>query len=157
MKEDNANKDQYDDIIHLQHYVSMTHPPMSLYNRAAQFSPFAALTGHDGAIRETARLTDQRRELDEAQKAILNEKITVIKAQLSRQEVVEFVFFQPDETKAGGAYVSVSGIVRKIDGYERSVIMQDGTRIPIAEIVNITGEMVQVVDDYCAYGLGTCL
>ncbi|MFA9377862.1 MAG: hypothetical protein ACERKZ_14070 [Lachnotalea sp.] len=150
MKEDKKDKNPYEDIIHLQHHVSSDHKHMSIRDRAAQFSPFAALTGYEGAIKETARLTDQRIELDEAAKTILNEKLRIIQEQLSRQQEIECAFFQPDERKTGGTYVSVLGIVKKIDGYEHVVVMQDGTRIPIEEIVDITGELFQAVDDFFA-------
>ena len=150
MEEDNKDKHQYDNIINLQHHVSSTHVHMSILDRAAQFSPFAALTGFDGAIKETARLTDQRIELDEAAKTILDEKLRIVKEQLSRQQEIDIVFFQPDEIKAGGAYISMMGTVKKIEGYERVVIMQDGTRIPIEEILDITGEMFQAEDDFFA-------
>jgi hypothetical protein len=123
---------------------------MSVLDRAAQFSPFAALTGFDGAIKETARLTDQRIELDEAAKTILDEKLRIVQEQLSRQQEIELVFFRSDEMKAGGAYISMMGTVKKIEGYERVVVMQDGTRVPIEEIVDITGEMFQAVDDFFA-------
>ena len=147
MKEDNKDKHQYDDIINLQHHVSSYHEHMSVLDRAAQFSPFAALTGFEGAIKETARLTHHRIELDEAEKAILDEKLRIVQEQLSKQQQIEFVFFRPDEMKAGGSYICVTGTVKKIEGYERTVVMQDGTRIPIEEIVDITGEMFQDVDD----------
>lgn len=150
MEEDNNGKHQYDNIINLQHHVSSNRVHMSILDRAAQFSPFAALTGFDGAIKETARLTDQRIELDEAAKTILDEKLRIVQEQLSRQQEIEIVFFRPDEMKAGGAYISMMGTVKKIDGYERAVVMQDGTRIPIEEIVDITGEMFQAVDDFFA-------
>jgi len=141
MKEDNKDNHQYDDIINLQHHVSGNREHMSVLDRAAQFSPFAAVTGFDGAIKETARLTDHRIELDEAEKTILDEKLRIIQEQLSRQQEIELVFFRPDEMKAGGVYISMMGTVKKIEGYERTVVMQDGTRIPIEEIVDITGEM----------------
>jgi hypothetical protein len=150
MKEDNKNKQQYDDIINLQHHVSSNRKRMSIFHRAAQFSPFAALTGYDEAIKETARLTDHKIEMDEAQKNILDEKLKIVQQQLSRQQEIELVFFRPDEIKAGGAYISIRGIVKKIEGYERAVIMQDGTRVPIEEIVNIKGEIFHSVDDFFA-------
>lgn len=137
MKEEFKDKHQYEDIINLPHHVSSTRKQMSILDRAAQFSPFAALTGFDGAIKETARLTDQRIELDEIAKTILDEKLRIIQEQLSRKQEVEFTFFQPDEMKAGGTYISVMGVVKKIDGYVRAVVMQDGTRIPIEEIIDI--------------------
>jgi S-ribosylhomocysteine lyase LuxS involved in autoinducer biosynthesis len=150
MEEDNKDKHQYDDIINLQHHVSSNRTHMSILDRAAQFSPFAALTGFDGAIKETARLTDQKTLLDEAAKTILDEKLRIVQEQLSRQQEVEIVFFQPDEKKTGGAYISMIGRVKKIEGYERVVLMQDGTRIPVEDIIDITGDMFQAVDDFFA-------
>lgn len=147
MKEENKDKHPYDDIINLQHHVSSHREHMSVHDRAAQFSPFAALTGFEGAIKETARLTGNRIELDETEKTILDEKLRIVQEQLRRQQEIEIVFFKPDEIKAGGAYISIMGIVKKIVGNERTVVMQDGTRIPIEEIVDITGEMFQAVDD----------
>jgi hypothetical protein len=147
MVEDNKDKHPYDDIIHLQHHVSSNREHMSVHDRAAQFSPFAALTGFDGAIKETARLTVQKIELDETEKAILDEKLRIIQEQVSRQQEVEFLFFRPDELKTGGAYISTRGIVNKIHEYDRVVVMQDGIRIPIDEIVDIIGEIFQITDD----------
>jgi hypothetical protein len=140
----NKDKHPYEDIIHLQHHVSSHHEHMSVANRAAQFSPFAALTGFDGAIKETGRLLDQRIELDEDELALLTEKLRIVGEQLGSKKEVEFTFYQPDEMKAGGAYVSVRGIVKKIDEYEHVVVMQDGTWISLEEIVAITGEIFQV-------------
>ncbi|MFA9466200.1 MAG: hypothetical protein ACERKN_18190 [Velocimicrobium sp.] len=148
MIEDNKESHPYDDIIGLQHHVSSSRKHMSVLDRAAQFSPFAALTGFEGEIKETARLTDQRMELDEDSKIILDKKLRIVQEQLNTHQEVELVFFQPDELKAGGTYSSVIGIVKKIDKYERVVIMQDGTRIAIEEIVDITGEMFQAMDDF---------
>jgi hypothetical protein len=121
---------------------------MSRLNRAAQFSPFAALTGYDGAIKETARLTDKKVDLDEAAKTVLDEKLRIIQEHLSSQPEIEITYFLPDEKKAGGAYVSTFAIVKKIDNYEKTIIMEDGTRIDIEEIISITGEAVQSIDDY---------
>lgn len=150
MKEDNKGNQQYEDIINLQHHVSSNREHMSMLHRAAQFSPFAALTGYDEAIKETARLTDHKIELDEAQKNILDEKLKIVQQQLSTQQEIELVFFRPDEIKAGGAYISIRGIVKKIEGYERAVIMHDGTRLPIEQIVDIKGEIFHNVDDFFA-------
>ena len=148
MKDDINDVHRYDDIINLPHHVSKTHPRISTLDRAAQFSPFAALTGYDGAIKETARLTNKRMELDEAAKTVLDEKLRIVQEQLSSQPEIEITYFQPDEKKAGGTYISAIGVVKKIDGYERTVIMQDGTRIAIEEIISITGEIVRSVDDF---------
>jgi len=116
---------------------------MSILNRAAQFSPFAALTGYDDAIEETARLTDRRLELDETERAILDEKLRIIKEHIDKKPEITITYFQPDIKKDGGAYISISGIVKKIDYYKRLVLMQDGSRICIDDISNITGEIIQ--------------
>lgn len=138
MKEHINCEHLYDDIINLPHHISKAHPQMSKLDRAAQFSPFAALTGYEGAIKETARLTNKRVELEEWEKDVLDEKLRIINEQLSSQPEIEITYFKPDEKKSGGAYVSTIGIVKKIARYEQMVVMQDGTRIPIEEIVAIT-------------------
>ena len=148
MKDDFNDVHRYDDIINLPHHVSKAHPQMSMFNRAAQFSPFAALTGFDGAIKETARLTNERIELDETTKTVLDEKLRIVQEQLGSQPEIEITFFQPDEMKTGGAYISVIGVVKKIDGYEQTVVMREETRIPIEDIIGIKGEIFQSIDDY---------
>ena len=100
MVEQNKDKNQYDDIINLPHHVSSKRKSMSMLDRAAQFSPFAAMTGHDLAIKETARLTDQRKELDENEKNILDEKLRIVVEQIKSLQEIEIVYFQPDELKA---------------------------------------------------------
>lgn len=142
MKDNVKDTKQYDDIIHLPHHVSSTHPQMSILDRAAQFSAFAALTGYDGAIKETARLTQERIELDEIAKAILDEKVRIIQDRISEEPELAITYFQPDEKKAGGAYITKKGALKKIDRYERTLLMQDGTRIIIEDILDITGEVV---------------
>lgn len=127
----------YEDIINLPHHTSKSRPHMSVYDRAAQFSPFAALTGYDAAITETARLTDKRVELDEYSKADLNERLNLIQDHLDEQPEVSITYFQPDKKKTGGAYITATGHVKKIDEYERTVVMQDATKIPIDEIIAI--------------------
>lgn len=128
---------KYEDIINLPHPTSKKHPRMSLHDRAAQFAPFAALTGYDVAIRETARLTDERLELDAEIIAQLNDKLNVIRENLRTEPKVSITYFVPDAKKSGGAYVEHSGIVKKIDEYERKIIMQDGTVIPMEQIREI--------------------
>ena len=124
----------YDDIINLPHPVSKNHPQMPLRDRAAQFAPFAALTGHDAAIKETARLTDERLELSEEVIAQLNEKINIIRNNIGIEQNVSITYFIPDAKKAGGSYVTYSGIVKKVDEYEHTMIMTDQTVIPIEQI-----------------------
>ena len=131
----------YDDIINLPHHVSSSRPHMSSFDRAAQFSPFAALTGYDDVVKETARLTEKRVELDESRKAALNDRLCIIHDTLVEQPTVIITYFQPDQKKSGGAYVTATGSVKKIDEYVRTVFMHDTTKIPIDEIISINGEM----------------
>ena len=135
----------YDDIIHLPHHVSATRPQMPIIDRAAQFTPFAALTGHDAAIKETARLTDERVELDESMKAALNDRLLMIAERIKEQPEIAITYFQPDEKKSGGAYVTAAGIAKKIDEYDRVVLMTDSTEIPIDEIISIDGEIFETM------------
>lgn len=133
----------YDDIIHLPHHVSATHPHMPVIDRAAQFSPFAALTGYEAAIKETARLTDEKVELDEYMKDALNDRLQIIADRLKEHPEIAITYFQPDVKKNGGAYVTVSGRAKKIDEYKRVVVMSDGTVVPIDEIINIEGQIFE--------------
>ena len=132
---------KYDDIINLPNPTSKRHPRMSLYARAAQFSPFAALTGHEAAIRETARQTDGTEILSDEVIAGLNEKLRVIAENIGKGQMVTITYFMPDERKAGGAYVTHSGVVKRIDEYEHTVIMTDGAEIPIGQISEIESEL----------------
>lgn len=136
---------KYDDIIHLPHHVSKIRPQMAISDRAAQFSPFAALTGHDAAIIETARLTEKRVELDEYMKAALNHKLQIIVDKIKDHLEIVITYFKPDENKDGGAYVTFTGIVKKIDEYKRVVIMTDDIAIPIDEIISIEGEIFETM------------
>ena len=134
----------YEDIKNLPHYEPKYHPRMSSYQRAAQFAPFAALTGYEDAIYETARLTNERIELDEESKSILDNKIQIIKEQISTRPTISFTYFIPDLKKDGGKYVTVTGIVRKIDEYRQIIILEDKTEMPINEIISITGDIVGI-------------
>ena len=128
---------KYDDIIHLPHHVSSRHPQMSLADRAAQFSPFAALTGHEAAIRETERLTDTFVELDDDRKAQLDEQLWLLKENQFRGPEIEVTYFWPDEKKSGGAYVTARGRVKKIDEYGRRIVFMDGTVILADRVFSI--------------------
>lgn len=132
---------KYDDIINLPNPTSKNHPRMSLYARAAQFSPFAALTGHEAAIRETARRTDEKEILSDEVIAGLNEKLRVIAENIGSEQMVTITWFVPDERKAGGTYTTHSGVVKKINEYEHTIIMTDSTIIPIGQISEIEGEL----------------
>ena len=131
----------YDDIIDLPHPVSKTHPRMSTIDRAAQFSPFAALTGHSAAIKETARLTDRKIELDEDAKAALDMKQRILSEMLDKCPEVTVTYFKADERKSGGEYLTVTGKLKKINEYERMLILSDGARIPFEDIFDIESEL----------------
>jgi len=128
---------QYADIINQSRPISPKHPPMSMLNRAAQFSPFAALTGYEAAVQETARLTDEKIALDEYAKSMLSDKLQMIAEHIANLPQVTFTYFVPDKKKSGGAYISVTGTVKEIDEFERIVVLADGTKIPILEIYEI--------------------
>lgn len=138
MQSNNADSHRYDDIINLPRHVSENRPPMPVADRAAQFAPFAALTGFGAAITETGRLTDEKAELDEHEIEALNEKLSAITGRLDEHPMVSITYFQPDEKKSGGAYATVTGAVKKIDEYERLVLLQSGAKISIDDIVDIT-------------------
>ena len=128
---------KYDDIIHLPHHVSRKHPRMSNHDRAAQFSPFAALTGYDAVIAESARLTEAQIELDEGGKALLDEKLQVIREHLAEKPAVILRIFRPDSHKSGGAYETLTGQVKKIDPVARALVLEGGEVIPIHRIYGI--------------------
>jgi len=137
---------KYDDIINMQHHVSHSRPRMSNYERAAQFSPFAALTGYEEAVKETERLTDQMLELTEDEKSALNEKLQIILENIDSAPTVTLTYFEPDKRKAGGKYISKSGKVKDIDSYTRAVVFEDKTVIKIDVIKNISS---QIFKNYC--------
>jgi len=128
---------KYDDIIDLPHHVSTVHSHMSMHDRAAQFMPFRALTGYEDAVRETARLTEERVELTEDEKAILDRKLQELADRIASQPQVMLIYFQPDKKKAGGAYVSVTGRLKKIDDLEGTLVLVGGARIRIEDILEI--------------------
>lgn len=130
-----ANK--YDDIINLPHHISKKHPRMSLEDRSAQFASFAALTGYEDAINETSRITNDRIELDEELKLILNRKLQEIKKKINKKNNITITYFIPDSKKTGGRYVTTRGIVKKIDEYKRIIILEDKKEILISSIIEI--------------------
>lgn len=130
----------YDDFLNLPHHVSADLPHMSMQNRAAQFAPFAALVGYDALIQETTRLTDQKAELDESVKAELNEKLRLLLELMPQQPEVTITYFLPDNRKAGGAYRTTSGIVRKYLRSENLLVMIDGSQIPVDAIAALDGD-----------------
>ena len=131
---------KYDDIIALPHPEPRTHPRMSLHDRAVQFSPFAALTGHSAAIAETGRLTDSRITLDESEMARVDAALQRLRELLPQEPVASITYFVPDERKAGGSYQTVTGAVRRIDTVNGVLLLTDRREIPIADIFDITIE-----------------
>lgn len=139
-------KTPYDDIIHLTHHISKRHPQMSLYNRAAQFAPFAALSGHDEAIGETARLTEVQRELTQCEREVLNRKMRWL---LERDDspVVVITYFAPDGKKSGGKYYMITGTIKKFDHAAGRIVMTDGTAISFGAVSDIRGEAFDTADE----------
>ena len=129
---------KYDDIIALPHPEPRTHPRMSLHDRAAQFSPFAALTGHSAAIAETGRLTDSRITLDESEMTRVDTELQHLQELLPSRPTVSITYFVPDERKAGGSYQTVTGTVRRIDTVNSVLLLTDQRAIPILDIFNVT-------------------
>lgn len=134
------NMKDYSKIISLPHHQSATRKRMSNYDRAAQFAPFAALTGHDEAIKETARLTDDYMEMGEDRLGELSAKIQLLIDKLSEQPEITVVYFIPDVRKSGGSYAEKTGIVRIIDEYERKLVFYDGDKILIDRVADFKGE-----------------
>ena len=128
----------YHDILNLPHPVSRRHPPMPAENRAAQFAPFAALTGYDDVIEETGRVTDEQAVLADDRAAYLDERLAELRGRLADRPSVTVTYFAPDEKEAGGAYRTVTGHLKKIDEFERTVVLTDGTVIPIRYLMDIT-------------------
>lgn len=132
---------KYGDIIELPHHVSTNHPQMPNSQRAAQFSPFAALTGHNAAIQETARLTDKKIILNEYEQDELNHKLQRLQERLydnpADKPTMQITYFQPDKRKTGGAYVTTTGVVKRVLEIEQSLLLTDGRTIPIGDILEI--------------------
>ena len=128
--------DGYEDIIHLPHHVSERRPHMPLAERAAQFLPFAALSGYDDVIRETARYTGKKIQLDESAKAVLDQKLGILSQQITEHPQICVTYFLPDEKKEGGSYVTAEGIVQKIDGFSGTIFLKKKKKIPVGDILD---------------------
>lgn len=132
----NKHISKYDEILCLPHHVSTTRKPMSLHDRAAQFAPFAALSGHDEAINETARHTDERVELSADEQQALTRRLAYA---LKKNVAITICYFSSDPLKEGGTYLTLRGTVKKIDEYDSTLVLTDGVAIPLADIHSITG------------------
>lgn len=129
--------ENYEDIINLPHHISKKHRPMPREARAAQFAPFAALTGYESDVNEAARYTGKRRELGEYETERLNRRINEIRDGIHGNTEVIITYFKPDEKKAGGEYLNIGGRVRKIDDYGRTLTLTSGALIPLDDISEI--------------------
>ena len=138
---------KYDDMLQLPHHVSASRKPMAMTARAAQFAPFAALSGYDAEVQEAGRLTDRPIEPDEYEKEAMNARLRLLARHFREEWVVSLVFFQPDERKAGGAYVTRTGTVKKLYETERLLTLTDGTVIPLDDLIALDGE------EFAAYDL----
>ncbi len=133
--------EKYKDIINLPHKQSSKRPHMSLLDRAAQFAPFAALVGYDDAIKETGRLTDERIEMSEENLVVLNTRYQILVDHLGEEPEVTITYFVPDIYKTGGSYIEKTGVVKKLDAYERLITMADGTRIFMDDVLTLEGNI----------------
>ena len=136
-----AKKFPYEDIVNLPPHISKKHPQPSMMDRAARFAPFAAITGYEEMVLEEARVTEDRIDLDEETLSLLNEKLSMIQEFLYEEPQIKITYFEPDKKKSGGAYVSVTGIVKRIDEYEHIVIMTDGKKIRIEDIFALESDL----------------
>ena len=132
-----SEKFPYEDIIDLPPHISEKYPQPTMMDRAARFAPFAAITGYEEMVLEEARPTEERAELDENTLTVLNEKLNIIQETLAEKPEIRVTYFLPDTKKAGGSYVTVAGTVKRIDEYNRVLLMTDGRAIPIDEIFDL--------------------
>ena len=137
-----AEKFPYEDIVNLPPHISKRHPQPSMMDRAARFAPFAAITGYEEMVLEEARVTEERIDLDEGSLSLLNEKLNMIQEFLDEEPEVTITYFEPDKKKSGGAYVNITGIVKRIDEYEHFVIMTDGKKIRIEDIYGLESDLL---------------
>lgn len=140
MKQKSGNP--YEDILELPHPVSKTHPQMPRRDRAAQFAPFAALTGYEEAVREAARLTEEKMILDEDSKEQLDWKLRCLQEKVKEKPAITVMYFLKDEKKKGGKYVTVTGVLKKIDSYTHQFVLESGEEIPLEDIVSLEFENI---------------
>ena len=136
----------YDDIINLEHYEPKRHPRMSIESRSAQFAPFAALTGHNDAIKETERLTTKRIELSDNDKELINNKLLLIDKLKSEKPLITFTYFIYDNKKSGGKYIDITGIVKRIDFVNSIIYLTNNVNIPIDEIFDINADIFNIYE-----------
>jgi hypothetical protein len=137
---------KYSDIINLPHHVSSKHPHLSREQKAAQFAPFAALTGFEDDISETARLTDKRIEIDDGLKEIISNKLNLIKLNIKNKPIVIITYFINDLKKSGGKYIDIEGMVKKINLFDNYLLLNDNTKVPIKDIIDIKSEIFKDIN-----------
>lgn len=135
-------RNPYEDMLELSHPVSKIHPQMPRRDRAAQFAPFAALTGYEEAVREAARFTEEKMILDEHSKEQLDWKLRCLQEKVKEKPTITATYFLEDEKKKGGKYVTVTGILKKIDGYTHQFVLESGEEIPVEDIVSLEFENI---------------
>ena len=136
-----AERFPYEDIINIPRHISKTHPEASMADRAARFSPFAAISGYEDMVREAARVTEERIEITDAVKEQLNEKLNMIAEFLGEEHEVTITYFEPDKKKSGGAYISITGVVKRIDELKRIIIMKNNKKIKIDDISALDSDL----------------
>ncbi len=136
-----AEKFPYEDIVNLPPHISKKHPQPTMMDRAARFAPFAAITGYEEMVLEEARITEERIDLDEGTLSILNEKLNMIQEFIDEEPEIKITYFEPDKKKSGGAYIDITGTVKRIDEYECLVIMTDGKKIRIEDIYSLESDL----------------
>lgn len=134
-------KNNYEDIIDMPHHTSSKHPRMTIEARSAQFAPFSALTGYNEAVKETARVTEEKIEIDDGLKIIINNKLQIINNNIKDNPKVSITYFIKDKNKEGGEYITIRGTIKKLDSIKELVILEDKTIIPIKDIINITSSL----------------
>ncbi len=139
------NEDKYDDIINLPHHVSKKHPPLKRASYAAQFSPFAALTGYDGIVSEAARITDERIELNETDMEIINAKLQIVCDRIKEKPELTVTYFVADKKKSGGKFLKTTASARRIDDVERVIYFTDGTKLPFDDIIDIQSGIFDIL------------
>lgn len=136
----------YDKIINLPHYEPKYHQRMSIYNRAAQFAPFAALTGYEDAVAETGRLTENEKLLNDDLKNVIDMKLQIVEEHIKDNQSINVLYFVKDKRKAGGKYIKYSGNVKKIDKISQEIIFKDNTKICFDKILDIKAEFIKEID-----------
>lgn len=136
-----AEKFPYEDIVNLPPHISKKHSQPSMMDRAARFAPFAAITGYEEMVLEEARVTEERVDLDEGALSLLNEKLNMIQEFIDEEPEIKITYFEPDKKKSGGAYIDITGTVKRIDEYECLVIMTDGKKIRIEDIYSLESDL----------------